>query len=315
MATLEKDLKEGRARTRAAPVAAEAAAGCADDMMERLLSEGAEASETRRQGVPAGSGGGLLDSLLPAGPPLSFAPQEPSMAVVSAESVTRETHKREQKTPEVKRVVVREEGQHGASNRETETLRDQTESVQRAEMHRGSREVTGKGRGSGSESRGISSRELNTPENRDRNHGRELLVSRHKVEGTSFDEKQRVEHYYIGESQRLGDVVNPFWSQERQREAIASFGLSPIGQESGLLGQVGSRLSTPQKDEHVEMDPIELFRLRCIREAEEKFRQGLMQMGGLEAQSSKVEDLKNPPVSSRSQNSFESVVEEPEFTT
>ena len=101
MATLEKDLKEGRARTRAAPAAAEAAAGCADEMMERLLSEGAEASEARRQGVPAGSGGGLLDSLLPAGPPLSFAPQESSTVVVSAESVTRETQKREQITPEL----------------------------------------------------------------------------------------------------------------------------------------------------------------------------------------------------------------------
>ena len=153
---------------------------------------------------------------------------------------------------------------------------------------------------------------MNTAENRDRDHGRELLGSHHKNEGTVVDERQRVEHYYIGEPQRLGDVVNPFWSQERQREAIASFGLSPIGHESGLLGQVGSRLSTPQKDERVEMDPIELFRLRCIREAEEKFRQGLMQMGGLEAQGSKLENPKNPPVSSGSQNSFESAVEEPE---
>lgn len=312
MATLEKNLKEGRARPKAAPAAAETAAGCADDMMQRLLSEGAEASETRRQGVPAGSSGGLLDALLPAGPPLSFAPQGSSTVVVSAESVTRETQKIKQKTPEVKRVVVREENQPGASDRETETRRDQTGSVQRAELDRGSREVTGKGRGSGSESRGIGSRELNTPENRDRSHGRELLVSRHKVEGTSFDEKQRVEHYYIGEPQRLGDVVNPFWSQERQREAIASFGLSPIGQESGLLGNVGSRLSTPQKDEYVEMDPIELFRLRCIREAEERFRQGLMQMRSLGNQSNKVEESKDPPMSSGSQNSFESVVAEPE---
>ena len=93
MATLEKNLKEGRARPKAAPAAAETAAGCADEMMQRLLSEGAKASETRRQGVPAGSSGGLLDALLPAGPPLSFAPQESSTVVVSAESVTRETQK------------------------------------------------------------------------------------------------------------------------------------------------------------------------------------------------------------------------------
>ena len=54
-----------------------------------------------------------------------------------------------------------------------------------------------------------------------------------------------------------------------------------------ILGGVqGSNSSTPQKvgkgNGEVEMDPIELFRLRCIREAEEKFRQGLLNMTGEE---------------------------------
>ena len=45
----------------------------------------------------------------------------------------------------------------------------------------------------------------------------------------------------------------------------------PSNQAGGLFGE------TPQKDDVV-MDPVELFRLRCLREAEERFRKGVEAM-------------------------------------
>lgn len=55
-------------------------------------------------------------------------------------------------------------------------------------------------------------------------------------------------------------------------------GIDLSSHDIGLLGQVGSSHSTPQKEGRIEMDPVELFRLRCLRDAEERFRQGLLQM-------------------------------------
>ena len=77
--------------------------------------------------------------------------------------------------------------------------------------------------------------------------------------------------YLGGNQQCLGswDRVNPFWSRETQVEATRM--------TCGNVG--GSQQNTPQKG-HVETDPIELFRLRCLRDAEEKFRKGLAQMAG-----------------------------------
>ena len=45
----------------------------------------------------------------------------------------------------------------------------------------------------------------------------------------------------------------------------------------------GSTQTTPQKGPPVVTDPVELFRLRCLREAEEKFRVGMAKMFGEEA--------------------------------
>ena len=46
--------------------------------------------------------------------------------------------------------------------------------------------------------------------------------------------------------------------------------------DADKLGEGGFQPNTPQKD--VVMDPIELFRLRYLREAEEKFLAGLKNM-------------------------------------
>lgn len=59
---------------------------------------------------------------------------------------------------------------------------------------------------------------------------------------------------------------------------MAGAGVDLSGHDVSLLGNVRSSQSTPQKDFRVEMDPIELFRLRCLRDAEERFRQGLLYM-------------------------------------
>ena len=60
----------------------------------------------------------------------------------------------------------------------------------------------------------------------------------------------------------------------------------------------------------MEMDPAELFRLRCLREAEEKIRQGLLSMG------SNVPEMtagrqRDDMVSQESQSSYASAVEPP----
>ena len=88
----------------------------------------------------------------------------------------------------------------------------------------------------------------------------------------------------VAVSEQIGNVVNPFWSKTQQREAVQeAFG--PGYDVSALRLQPGSNTSTPQKahvgqrgNVDVEMDPVELFRLRCLRENEEKFRQGLLNM-------------------------------------
>lgn len=68
--------------------------------------------------------------------------------------------------------------------------------------------------------------------------------------------------------------VNPFWSPE----------IRAVGEMTQSVGEAGrvTRAGRPGALESpaVEMDPVELFRLRCMREAEEKFRQGLENMKG-----------------------------------
>ena len=113
---------------------------------------------------------------------------------------------------------------------------------------------------------------------------------------------------------QMGSVVNPFWSETQQREAVReAFG---PGYDVSALGlQPGSNASTPQKvhvgqreSVYVEMDPIELFRLRCLRDAEEKFRQGLLNMG-MSAKESRVEKHENEKGSHGSQSSYVSAVD------
>ena len=114
---------------------------------------------------------------------------------------------------------------------------------------------------------------------------------------------------------QMGEVVNPFWSETQQREAVReAFG---PGYDVSALGlQPGSNASTPQKVhveqresvEWVEMDPIELFRLRCLRDAEEKFRQGLLNMG-MSAKESRVEKHEHEKGSHGSQSSYVSAVD------
>ena len=113
---------------------------------------------------------------------------------------------------------------------------------------------------------------------------------------------------------QMGSVVNPFWSETQQREAVReAFG---PGYDVSALGlQPGSNASTPQKvhvgqreSVDVEMDPIELFRLRCLRDAEEKFRQGLLNMG-MSAKETRVEKHENEKGSHGSQSSYVSAVD------
>ena len=68
-------------------------------------------------------------------------------------------------------------------------------------------------------------------------------------------------------------MVNPFWSPERRALERLHYG------EFGF-GSVGKRSIPETPPAYVEMDPIELFRLKCYREAEERFRAGLSGLGG-----------------------------------
>jgi len=245
MASMEKKEKKSRSQS---SVLAEAA-GDADEMMRRMLEEAEGTREAGQMGTleegPKGSekgGSGLLENLIPAGPPLSLAPKG-SRDVVGTprESVARGTQRLEQETPEVKRVVVKGSDEPREGTREADPRRPPQEPVRGAVSEHGAREVTGKGRGSGAESKGIGSRDF--------------AVLEHQVGGRL----EGTEHFYIGEPfvgvsrsvevpPRMDDVVNPFWSQERQRGALAGVGVGLLpSHDVRLWGQVGSSQSTPQK--------------------------------------------------------------------
>ena len=87
--------------------------------------------------------------------------------------------------------------------------------------------------------------------------------------------------------------------------------------QGSMLGPwVCTNASTPQNDlrnpqrSQVEMDPVELFRLRCLREAEEKIRQGLLRMGSNVPEMT-VGRQRDDRVSQESQSSYASAMEPP----
>jgi hypothetical protein len=87
--------------------------------------------------------------------------------------------------------------------------------------------------------------------------------------------------------------VNPFWSPECKQKALRE-AYGPGGENQDLLqlgfsagvqdaSQLGFSAGIQEplqsgSNGYVEMDPVELCRLRCLREAEEKFRQGVLSM-------------------------------------
>ena len=264
--------------------AASSAAGCADDLMRDLLEDkgGKEPNETRAIETSIsgrGSGGGLLDSLGPVGPPLSLSSNGPPVVV---SGVVNDNPTMVQGVGlGVKRVEVRDSSQSGNPVRADGPRRTEIPPMEETGDDRVSRESTGKGRGSGS---GASRVEPG-------------LVRVETGMTPSIDAQGRVgsggaEKYYIGDEppgldpnvgngSQAGPVVNPFWSHGVQKEVLRE--LYGTGYDVGSLGvHQGSNSSTPQKvwrkEDQVELDPIELFRLRCLREAEEKFRQGLASM-------------------------------------
>ena len=137
---------------------AEKAASCADDMMQQLLDE--TKGENRETGAERGTqsstkmGGGLLDALGPAGPPLTFSPIEPPRLVDSVEGKkTSGASKEGKEAPGVKKVFVSEPT--GDPQRFEEQHRPQVGSVSEAVTEHGFREGAGKGRGSGSDGRRV----------------------------------------------------------------------------------------------------------------------------------------------------------------
>ena len=99
-------------RRAAAAVSAERAAGCADDMMQKMLDDAATGSKDGSAGALAGkdqptnvTGGGMLDALGPVGPPLSFSPGMPPMSVEDETEGKKNLEvKPVEKPPSVKRV-------------------------------------------------------------------------------------------------------------------------------------------------------------------------------------------------------------------
>ena len=179
-----------------------------------------------------------------------------------------------EKTPSVKRVKAVESQSSGNPQRE-EKPRNQTEPVLGPVHEHGSRDVAGKSEGNGS-----------TPEGITQGHGVAMnMQSPTRVEnvvhagmavpcvGPDGSCVENVVHagmaapnvgpggpcemFYIGDGptshetnkgvEGNWDVVNPFWSQPQQREALReTYG---PGFDVGALGvQQGSNTSTPQKD-------------------------------------------------------------------
>ena len=109
-------------------MSAENAAGCADDLMERMLEDATRSENGGSVGVPTSepnttgnvTSGGMLDALGPLGPPLSFSPGEPPMLVENNPNGNEnlEVKQRVERTPGVKRIAVPETQQSGNPQRD-----------------------------------------------------------------------------------------------------------------------------------------------------------------------------------------------------
>ena len=85
-----------------------------------------------------------------------------------------------------------------------------------------------------------------------------------------------------GSTENGGAVERPFGMSQGRVGALNDMGgerIVPgsVGNENPQL-VVGNPVQPPTDGQGVVMDPIELFRLRCMREAEQKFAQGLERM-------------------------------------
>ena len=85
-----------------------------------------------------------------------------------------------------------------------------------------------------------------------------------------------------GSTENGGAVERPFGMSQGRVGALNDMGgerIAPgsVGNENLQL-VVGNPVQPPTDGQGVVMDPIELFRLRCMREAEQKFAQGLERM-------------------------------------
>ena len=160
---------------------AAASTDSADEMMRRMLSETEGPQETGRERALKGdsrttvTSGRLLGAMLPAGPPLTLGPKEPSNVMgAPREEVIQRTQRIEQGTPEVKRVVVKGGDHVREPPREPGTHRTPPGAVRVVVSEHGTRDATGKGRGSGMEPPGLASRELIVNENPEKDQFGEL---------------------------------------------------------------------------------------------------------------------------------------------
>lgn len=87
--------------------------------------------------------------------------------------------------------------------------------------------------------------------------------------------------------------LNPFWSPARRA-------FERLHYDENVAASRAERSLTESPQDKVEMDPVALFRLRCLREAEEKFQAGLLQMAAQEPSSTSsfltaVEEARDVP--------------------
>ena len=79
--------------------------------------------------------------------------------------------------------------------------------------------------------------------------------------------------------QRPGYNVSALDVQPRPGYDVSALGMQPGSAASTPQKGLGQRKGFDHQKGYVEMDPVELFRLRCLREAEEKFRK-IVEHGG-----------------------------------